>query len=649
MANVHQTVAQGTAFTYQGRLGVGTNAANGIYDLQLGLYDAANSGNLVAGPVTNSNVSISNGLFTVIVDFGIGAFNGAERWLKISARSNAIGAFTDLAPLQQITPTPYAVTAGNLNGVLASSQFAGTYGDVLNFTNAGNSFAGNGAELSGVDATTLGGFGPGNFWQLPGNSGTTAGVDFLGTTDNMPLELKVNGQRAFRLEPTTDSPNIIGGCAGNFVQSDLLGITISGGGSTGAPNAVGNTSPNGPDYGQFSTIGGGVNNGIGAWCAYSTISGGATNRVGSFDNTAAANNTIGGGAFNRIDESISSVISGGQGNWIVGDFPIGGVSSCTIGGGSANRIFGETGFGTGGITIAGGAVNGVGPGSYDSTIGGGTGNNVSTESPYTTIAGGLYNTVSHWSEGATIGGGRSNVVSIPSPSGPIYDYSYGTIAGGSSNQVIGIFGTVPGGDKNAATNYAFAAGHRAKALQPGSFVWADAINLDYAPSLSAVGGQSNSFNVRATGGVYIWTAVNGSGDGTAGMYMSPGGSGWNAVSDRNAKTNFATVDTREILNRVAAMPVMTWNYKSQDGSVRHIGPMAQDFNAAFETGDSDKTGEKKYINSVDADGVALAAIKGLNEVVVEKETRIQELEKDVAELKTLVKALVEKSNVSANK
>ena len=128
MANVHQTVAQGTAFTYQGRLGVGTNAANGIYDLQLGLYDAANSGNLVAGPVTNSNVSISNGLFTVIVDFGTGAFNGAERWLKISARSNAIGAFTDLAPLQQITPTPYAVTAGNLNGVLASSQFAGTYG-----------------------------------------------------------------------------------------------------------------------------------------------------------------------------------------------------------------------------------------------------------------------------------------------------------------------------------------------------------------------------------------------------------------------------------------------------------------------------------------------------------------------------------------
>ena len=64
----------------------------------------------------------------------------------------------------------------------------------------------------------------------------------------------------------------------------------------------------------------------------------------------------------------------------------------------------------------------------------------------------------------------------------------------------------------------------------------------------------------------------------------------------------------------------------------------------FETGDSDKIGEKKYINSVDADGVAFAAIKGLNEVVLEKEARIQALERDVADLKSLVKTLAEPSN-----
>jgi hypothetical protein len=74
--------------------------------------------------------------------------------------------------------------------------------------------------------------------------------------------------------------------------------------------------------------------------------------------------------------------------------------------------------------------------------------------------------------------------------------------------------------------------------------------------------------------------------------------------------------------------------------------MAQDFNAAFETGEFDKSGEKRYINSLDEDGVALAAIKGLNEVVMEKDSRIQALEKDVAELKSLVRALVEQPNRS---
>jgi len=641
IANLHQTVAHGTAFTYQGRLGVGADAANGIYDLKFSLYDAANSGNLVAGPVTNSDVSISNGLFTVNMDLGTGAFTGGDRWLKISARSNAVGAFVDLSPLQQITATPYAITAGNLNGALSSSQFAGTYGNVLNFTNAGNSFAGNGSGLTGLTATTLGGFGPESFWKLLGNGGTTAGVNFVGTTDNVPLELKVNGQRAFRLEPTTNSPNLIGGYAGNIAESNLLGVTISGGG----PNAVRDASPRGSDYAShFSSIGGGINNVVGSWCGHSTISGGATNLIGTFDG-GGANNTIGGGAFNKIYESVSTVISGGQGNAIYGD-DHGFNFYCTIGGGSGNSIFGYTSESTSGVTIAGGRTNDVAYGSYDATIGGGRNNTVVSYSPQATIAGGSDNLIWRYSEGATIGGGQSNVVSIFIPFGnpPLYPYSYGTIAGGQSNQVTGSYGAIPGGNNNVATNYAFAAGRRAKALKPGSFVWADGTDVDYAPSLSAVGGQSNSFNVRATGGFFIWTAVNASGDGTAGMYISPGGSGWNAVSDRNAKTNFATVDTREILNRVAAMPVMTWNYKSQDSSIRHIGPMAQDFNAAFETGDSDKSGEKRYINSVDADGVALAAIKGLNEVVSDKEARIQSLEKDVAELKSLVKTLAEQSN-----
>ena len=128
--------------------------------------------------------------------------------------------------------------------------------------------------------------------------------------------------------------------------------------------------------------------------------------------------------------------------------------------------------------------------------------------------------------------------------------------------------------------------------------------------------MNNTFNVRSTGGFYIATGVNTtSGAITSGMYLSGGGSGWNTLSDRAAKTNFETLDDREILDRLVSMPIKGWNYKTQDPSIRHIGPMAQDFNEAFGVGETDEKGEKRYINSVDVDGVALAAIQGLNHKV----------------------------------
>src|SRR6186997_3443544 len=81
-------------------------------------------------------------------------------------------------------------------------------------------------------------------------------------------------------------------------------------------------------------------------------------------------------------------------------------------------------------------------------------------------------------------------------------------------------------------------------------------------------------------------------------------------SDRASKENLTAVNPRDVLERVAQMPISTWNYKSQDTSVRHIGPMAQDFAAAFQVGE-----DQRRITTVDADGVALAAIQGLNQVV----------------------------------
>jgi hypothetical protein len=100
------------------------------------------------------------------------------------------------------------------------------------------------------------------------------------------------------------------------------------------------------------------------------------------------------------------------------------------------------------------------------------------------------------------------------------------------------------------------------------------------------------------------------------------------TSDRNAKENFAPVSPQEILNKVAALPISTWNFKTMNDG-RHMGPTAQDFHAAFGLGGGNTT-----ITSIDPDGVALAAIQGLNQ-------KLEETRKENAELKQRLAALEE--------
>jgi hypothetical protein len=104
-------------------------------------------------------------------------------------------------------------------------------------------------------------------------------------------------------------------------------------------------------------------------------------------------------------------------------------------------------------------------------------------------------------------------------------------------------------------------------------------------------------------------------------------------SDRNVKENFAAVDGREVLKRVARLPISRWNYKS-DPATPHLGPMAQDFYAAFAVGMDDR-----HICAVDADGVALAAIQGLNQKL---ETENAELKARLEKLERLVESLAVK-------
>jgi hypothetical protein len=107
------------------------------------------------------------------------------------------------------------------------------------------------------------------------------------------------------------------------------------------------------------------------------------------------------------------------------------------------------------------------------------------------------------------------------------------------------------------------------------------------------------------------------------------------VSDRNAKKNFQSVDTMAVLEKLAAIPIERWNYQwEKDSDVPHLGPMAQDFKGAFYPGRDDKT-----ISMLEFDGVALAALQGLNQKLEEKDVEIQTLKQSVAELKQLVSQL----------
>jgi hypothetical protein len=105
------------------------------------------------------------------------------------------------------------------------------------------------------------------------------------------------------------------------------------------------------------------------------------------------------------------------------------------------------------------------------------------------------------------------------------------------------------------------------------------------------------------------------------------------TGDRNAKENLASVSPPEILQKVASLPIQTWSFKDMPG-VPHMGPTAQDFHAAFGLGGSDTT-----IATVDPDGVALAAIQGLNELLKEKDRKITQLEERLGKLEKAVTAL----------
>jgi hypothetical protein len=203
------------------------------------------------------------------------------------------------------------------------------------------------------------------------------------------------------------------------------------------------------------------------------------------------------------------------------------------------------------------------------------------------------------------------------------------VAGGENNFAEGRYAVVPGGLANRAQGqFSFAAGENTHAEHDGTFVWADA---SFGGILRST--TNNQFTARASGGVRFFSDAGA----TAGVELAAGGNAWSVVSDRNAKENVTPLDCREVLAKVSTLPVTTWNLKSQSAQIRHIGPMAQDFHATFSVGEDDR-----HISTSDADGVALAAIKGLHEIVREKDAEIQALKRRLAAIEKLLERSVAK-------
>ena len=121
--------AQTTAFTYQGQLVSSGVPLTGTYNLTFSLFNVANGGSAIAGPVTTNGVPVNNGLFTVTIDFGGSVWNGQTNWLQIGVETNGATSFTTLAPRQQVLPAPdaiFAYSASNLLGTLPAVQLSGT-------------------------------------------------------------------------------------------------------------------------------------------------------------------------------------------------------------------------------------------------------------------------------------------------------------------------------------------------------------------------------------------------------------------------------------------------------------------------------------------------------------------------------------------
>lgn len=582
--------AQSSSFNYQGRLDDQGAAANGSYLLQVKLYDAAGGGSQVGTTLNDVPVTVADGVFSVDLDFGAGAFNGGARYLEVSVRKTAGDPYTALTPRQKISSAPYATRSavansadsfsGNLSGDVTGPQGATVVNKVAGVSAVSVSQATidvqnaspSNMALTLVKRDSLGKISVGGVTFSDGTTLSTANVGGSVITGNAVIDAINDGG--------TTSKILDNKLASSYLKFVPGGEQLSVGDANGTAPMInlrgGSTCCSGPgghtpawfkvfQNGSFVATG---NLGIGvspmqgkgyrtSWDSYKGAfrSGYADNEwddatVGFFSWAGGSNSTASGlyglafGDTNSA-ESTSSIVFG-----------------------SGNQVKGAAGF-------AAGAGNRV-----CDTYGVALGNNAKSGGPY----------INGKCDPETFNLRGLAAVAI----------GYNVTADQDHSTAMGKF----------ASNNGFS----------GTFIWSDGSAQASADTFRNT--ANNEFALRATGGFRFRTNLGG----TTGCNLPAGSGVFNCTSSKYTKENF--VVEGDVLAKLRKIDVTSWNYISEGKQVRHLGPMAEDFYAQFKLG----TGNTS-IGVQDLAGVSIAAVKELDEELQQKNAEIEKLQNEVKQLR----------------
>ncbi len=564
LAALPAVLAQGTAVTYQGQLQFNGVPATGVYDLQFSLFNASSSGAQQGPTLTVNDLGVTNGLFATALDFG-NTFPGADRYLQIAVRPGAsVGAYSTLSPRQPLTPAPYSIYATSAGGITGTLPAA----------------------------------------QLPTNAALLDRAQTFTARQTFQARSTFND----RVGIGTNNPQQALHVAGAYLRVDGAGgeQVFLGGDGAGGDVEIGSSNP-----------------GVGAVALYNAASG---NRMSLFAQNGFFNGVISG------DGSGLTALAAGQ---LTGTVPDSRLSANVALRASGNLFTGNQSFADR-LFFGTQTRQMLNLWSDEYAIG------VQSDTAYFRTAGEFswYRGGTHQDDRGNPGLGGTSLMRLDG-SGNLMPRGWlgiGTSTPGThldvvAGQALGrftstnaLFGSVLiFNNKSANSDYLGAINFETNGLTVGQIGYLANHRLVFgAGGSERMSLQAGLLTINGTGNERAFIGGGGNevviGSANAGVNTIRFGNltefpvrpmdcfarTFNPTSDRNAKQDFRSVETLAILRKVIDMPISEWAYKG-DAATRHLGPVAQDFQEAFGLGGSDKS-----IATVDADGVALAAIQGLN-------------------------------------